>query len=149
MGSDFTGKPVFHSIFSMMEESSPSLASVFAQMDILGETSFAQMDVRETGAEITVEVDLPGMDASGIDVMIQGGWLIVEGMKKEDPEKKDGINFLCLERSFGPVRRFLKLPAPVDAASARGVYKDGVLAIRLPKREERRNKARKISIEKP
>lgn len=148
MGSDFTGKPVLHSIFSMMEESSPGLASVFAQMDILGETSFAQMDVRESVNEITVEVDLPGMDAAEIDVRIQGGWLIVEGMKKEDPERKDGINFLCLERSFGPVRRFFKLPAPVDAASSKGVYKDGVLVIILPKREERRNRARKISIEK-
>ena len=148
MGSDYKKRPPQHPVFSMAGEAgSGPKSSIAAQTDILGETQFVQMDVYETADEIVVEIDLPGVGVSDVSVKIQGGWLVVEGVKKEEPEEKDRVNFLCMERSFGPIKRLLKLPAIINAETVKGRYKNGVMVIKLQKIADRRNRPRQISIE--
>lgn len=147
MGSDYKEKPLLHPAFSLLDKLKSELDPISRHSDILGETHFVSMDVYETPDEVIVEMDLPGLSAQEINVRIQGGWLIVEGVKKEDPKEKSGVNFLCMERGFGPIRRQLKITTAIKADDVKGVYKDGVLVIKLPKRSERRNQAKHISIE--
>jgi len=133
-------------MFSMIDNIS-GLESFTARVDVLGESHFTHMDVYETPDELVVELDMAGVSASDISVKIQNGWLVVEGAKREDIEQKGGGNFLCMERSFGPIKRQVKIPTAVDSNASKGVYKNGVLVIKLPKMEERRNCVRDIKIE--
>jgi len=120
---------------------------VSIQTDILGETHFVQMDIYETQPEFVVEMDMPGMAAADIKVTIQNDLLVIEGIKKETFESGEKINYLCMERVFGPVRRVLKFPGPINPGALCAVYRDGVLVIRAPKVAERRQSARQISIQ--
>lgn len=104
-----------------------------AQTDILGEGSLVQMDVFETESEVVVEIDLPGVDPSKINVLAQGGWLIVEGVKSDLDPPKEQVGYLCVERYFGSVKRTVKLPGGVDPSAIRAVYRRGVLRITLPR----------------
>ncbi|MBI4665724.1 MAG: Hsp20/alpha crystallin family protein [Nitrospinae bacterium] len=120
---------------------------VSVKTDMLGETFFVQMDLYETADEVVVEMDLPGMNVADIKVTNQGDNLLVEGVKKEFNEACDKLNYLCMERIFGPVRRILQLPAPINPASISAIYRNGVLIIRAPKLSERRSRVRQISIQ--
>jgi HSP20 family protein len=116
------------------------------QTDILGETYSIQMDLYETAEEVVIEMDLPGMGVSEITVTTQDDWLVVEGVKRDATEEAK-VNYLCMERVFGPVKRAVQLPATIDLAKARACYKNGVLTIRAVRMADRRSKTRRIVIE--
>lgn len=116
------------------------------QTDILGETYSIQMDLYEAGDDIVIEMDLPGMSLPEITVMTQDNWLVVEGVKRDVADEAK-VNYLCMERVFGPVRRVVQLPATINPGSVRAGYKNGVLTIRAPRMADRRSKMRRIAIE--
>jgi HSP20 family protein len=90
------------------------------------------VDVSETGKEVIVKAELPGMDAKEIDLSVRGDLLTIGGQRKQEKEEK-GENFHRIERSYGAFSRSIKLPAEVDAAKVEAIYKDGVLKLTLPK----------------
>jgi HSP20 family protein len=116
------------------------------QTDILGDTYSIQMDLYETADEVVIEMDLPGMGLSEISVMTQDNLLVVEGVKRDAVEEAK-VNYLCMERVFGPVRRVVQLPATIDPGTVRASYANGVLTIRAPRMADRRSKMRRIVIE--
>jgi HSP20 family protein len=117
------------------------------QTDILGDTYSIQMDLYETADEVVIEMDLPGMGRSEITVMTQDNLLVVEGVKRDVVVEEAKVNYLCMERVFGPVRRVVQLPATIDPATVRACYSNGVLTIRAPRMADRRSKLRRIVIE--
>ncbi|MBI5814253.1 MAG: Hsp20/alpha crystallin family protein [Nitrospinae bacterium] len=125
---------------------SGGLDGVSIKTDALGETYFVHMDMFETQDEIIIELDLPGMSPEDIKVVSQDDWLLVEGVKKETAGHAEKINYLCMERTFGPIRRVMRFPVPVNPDGVSAVYREGVLAIRAPKVKERRKSLRTISI---
>jgi HSP20 family protein len=116
------------------------------QTDILGDTYSIQMDLYETADGIVIEMDLPGMSLSEITVMTQDNLLVIEGVKRDAAEDTK-VNYLCMERVFGPVRRIVQLPATIDPGTIRACYANGVLTIRAPRMADRRSKMRRIVIE--
>lgn len=131
--------------FAIVDHVISRSGSISAQTDVLGESRFVQMDVYETTQHIVVELDLPGMSIDDIKVHVQKEWLIIDGIKKESVHDEK-VNYLCMERDFGPIRRRLKIPTVIDPNSVTGKYLNGVLQIKLPKRSDRRQGARKIQI---
>ena len=116
--------------------------------DILGESRFIPMDVADLETEYFIEVDLPGVAVDSVNVSVQDQWLVIEGVKRainEDTGEK--VNFLCLERAFGPFRRTLKIPTAVDSDGVAAFYHHGVLTIRLPKLADRRRRVRRGPIQ--
>lgn len=116
------------------------------QTDILGDTYSIQMDLYETADEVVIEMDMPGMGRSEITVMTQDNLLVIEGVKRDVAEEAK-VNYLCMERVFGPVRRIVQLPATIDPGTVRASYANGVLTIRAPRMADRRSKMRRIVIE--
>ena len=92
------------------------------------------IDVAETDTEITIRAEVPGIDAKDIDISLTGQTLTVSGEKKETTETR-GANYYRSERRFGSFRRSLQLPATVDPEKVSATQKDGILMIRLQKRE--------------
>ena len=101
------------------------------------------VDVSETGKEIRVKAELPGMDAKDIEVSLNDGHLTIRGERKQENEEKDE-NVHRVERRYGSFSRSFRLPVEVDVEKVKADYKDGVLSIHLPKSEE--NSERKIEI---
>ena len=93
------------------------------------------VDVSETGDKITVKAEIPGMEAKDIDIAMVGDTLTIKGEKKAEKEEKDE-NYHMVERSYGSFSRSMKLPATVDPDKVDASYKNGVLTIVLPKKEE-------------
>jgi len=93
------------------------------------------VDVSETGDKITIKAEIPGMEAKDIDISMVGDTLVIKGEKKAEKEEKDE-NYHMVERSYGSFSRSMKLPATVDPDKVDASYKNGVLTIVLPKKEE-------------
>jgi HSP20 family protein len=101
------------------------------------------MDVVETKDGITLKVEVPGVKQEDINISLEDSTLTVKGERKHESEvTEDG--YTRVERSYGTFQRSVVLPQTVDANRVKATYKDGVLEIRLPKKEEARPKAIKV-----
>lgn len=101
------------------------------------------VDVSETADKITVKAEIPGMEAKDIEISMVGDTLTIKGEKKAEREEKDE-NYHLVERSYGSFSRAMKLPAVVDSDKVEATYKNGVLTVVLPKKEEVKPKAIEI-----
>lgn len=90
------------------------------------------LDVSETGKEVVVKAELPGMDPKEIDISVRGDMLTIRGERKKEEEKK-GENYHRIERSHGTFSRSVRLPTEVDPDKVNATYKDGVLKIEMAK----------------
>ena len=93
------------------------------------------VDIYEDKDKITVRAELPGMKKEEIDVSLHGNTLVLSGERKHEAEQKEGENYRA-ERFFGRFQRTITLPGPVDPNKIQAGYRDGVLAVTLPKSEE-------------
>ena len=114
--------------------------------DIFGELPFARgelltpaLDLNETDNEYVVTIELPGVRKEDVSVEITEGVLTVRGEKKtEREEKKERSRWV--ERSYGSFSRSFTLPANATPDRIDASYKDGILALRIGKREETKPK---------
>ncbi len=104
------------------------------------------VDVSETGDKITIKAEVPGMEAKDIEIAMVGDTLTIKGEKKLEREEKEE-NYHTVERSYGSFTRAMKLPATVEADKVEASYKNGVLTVVLPKKEEVKPKAIEIKAE--
>jgi len=92
-------------------------------------------DIYETKDEIVIVLELPGVNQKEVEISLVGDTLNVRGERRRAVEV-EGDDCHRVERTFGPYFRALVLPPVVDSSRIKAVYKDGLLEIRLPKREE-------------
>lgn len=105
-----------------------------------GEESFAPaLEVREDSDNVTIHVELPGVDKKDVSVSIHDGVLTIAGERKQEQEVKEG-EYVRTERYYGRFERQVGLTQPVVADKVKAAYKDGVLTITLPKAAEAKPK---------
>jgi len=91
-----------------------------------------------------IQAVLPGMERKDIEIKLDDGVLTLKGERKEEATESQRTYFVR-EIGWGPFSRSFRLPTNVDTNKVSASYKDGVLTIELPKREEA--KPRRITIE--
>ena len=101
-------------------------------------------EVEETGKEILVRVEVPGMEKKDCRITIEGNVLHVSGEKHYERETRDST-YHVMERAYGEFQRTIPLPRNVDADKAEASYKNGVLIIRLPKAAGENGRTVKVS----
>ena len=101
------------------------------------------MDLVETEDHFLLKADLPGLEASDVNIEVEDGVLTVSGERKVEHESK-GEGYVRIERSSGSFRRSLTLPEGVELEQIAASFDKGVLEIRIPKPAER--KPRKVQI---
>lgn len=89
-------------------------------------------EIEESGGDIFVRIELPGMDKEDCDITIEGNRLLLSGSKQVERETSDSTYYL-MERAFGTFQRTIVLPSNVDTDGAKASFKNGVLTVRLPK----------------
>ncbi len=92
-------------------------------------------DILERGKEVVLKIDLPEMNQSEIDIRIEENTLIIQGERKFIKESTEE-NYIQIERPYGSFRRTFTVPRTIDQEGIRASYKDGVLRVILPKKEE-------------
>jgi HSP20 family protein len=103
------------------------------------------VDIFETGHELVLKADLPDLDEKDIDVRVENNMITVSGERKFEKELKEE-NYLRVERSYGSFSRSFSLPNTVKMDAVLAEYKNGVLTVHLPKREESKPKQIKIGV---
>lgn len=97
------------------------------------------LDMYEDKDNLFVRAELPGMKREDIDVSLHEGTLSISGERKSEG-KYENAEVYRAERFFGRFQRTVALATAVAADKVRAQYKDGVLAITLPKAEEAKPK---------
>ena len=98
------------------------------------------VDIYETDDALVLEVELPGVSTNAISVELHEHTLKLSGERTREPAVKEG-QYQREEGRYGAFQRAFRLPTTVDQAKVKATYKNGVLALRLPKREATRPKA--------
>ena len=103
------------------------------------------VDIYETPNELVVKADLPDVNEKDIDIRVENNLLTIRGERKfENSVSED--NYLRVERTYGSFSRSFSLPNTVNAETIHAEYKNGVLTVNLPKREESKPRQVKVSV---
>ena len=114
--------------------------------EALTTTSFAPpVDIYEDEHNITLKMEVPGIDEEDIDVRIENNTLTIRGERKFEKEEKEE-NFRRVERQYGSFTRSFTLPSSVEAENVLATYDKGVLEIRLAKKAEAKPKQIKVKV---
>ena len=114
----------------------------------VGESSltwYPSVDIKETKDDFVLMAEVPGMSKDDIKINISENTLTVKGEKKEE-KKEDDQNYHRVERRYGTFQRSFTLPIQVQGNKVKAAYKDGVLTITLPKKEEVKPKEIPITV---
>jgi HSP20 family protein len=109
-------------------------------------TSWAPaVDIFENEHELVVKADLPDVKPEELDIRVENNILTIRGERKFE-KKVDEKNYLRVERSYGSFARSFALANTVNSEAIKADYKDGVLTLTIPKREEAKPKQIKVSV---
>ena len=96
--------------------------------------------------EVVIKAELPDVKKEDIGVTVENNVLTLTGERKQEESVKRE-QFQRVERRFGSFSRSFTLPASVDAGQIAASYKDGVLTVRLPRREEAKPKQITVNVD--
>jgi HSP20 family protein len=125
-----------HLLSALLELAGPSLPSSDWQ---------PRADILESPAGLHVVVELPGVEAADLEVVLEGEELKISG-RKPPSRAIARARYHCLERGHGTFSRQLRLPRPVDNQRASARLTSGLLILSLPRIEERRHRAYHLTV---
>lgn len=102
------------------------------------------VDVLEETERIIVKVEAPGVEEKDLRVTFEDGLLTISGERQF--ERKDDRNYHRIERAYGTFTRTFTLPRSVDGTKISASYRNGVLEVEIPKKEESRPKQIQINV---
>jgi HSP20 family protein len=100
-------------------------------------------DVADTGKDIVVRLELPGVEKEDCEVVVENNVLYVRGEKRVDSTERVGTWYVR-QCAYGSFERAIPLPCAVHADRAEARFRSGVLTVTLPKAEEPRSKRIRI-----
>jgi len=103
------------------------------------------VDIYEGEHELVVKADLPDVKPEELDVRVENNILTIRGQRKFE-KKVDEKNYLRVERAYGSFARSFSLANTVNTDAIKADYKDGVLTLSVPKREEAKPKQIKVNV---
>ena len=106
------------------------------------------VDIFETEHELIVKADLPEVKPEDLDIRVENNVLTIRGERKFE-KKVTEDKYLRVERSYGSFSRSFSLANTVNTEAIKADYKDGVLTLSIPKREEAKPKQIKVQVGNP
>ena len=103
------------------------------------------VDIYENNDSVVVKAELPGVERDQISVEVKDGILTLRGERKSEKEVKEE-SYHRIERSYGNFQRSFSLPVSVEQDKVTARFKDGVLEVILPKKEQARPKQIQVDV---
>jgi HSP20 family protein len=119
----------------------------FGESELSTRTWAPPVDIYETENDIVLTAELPGVDPKNVDVKVEDSTLYLKGERKFEKEVKNE-NYHRVERSYGSFARSFSLPNSINSDKVKAEFKDGLLTLTLPKREESKPRTIKIDVSK-
>ncbi|MCU0725424.1 MAG: Hsp20/alpha crystallin family protein [Planctomycetes bacterium] len=104
------------------------------------------IDLAESDEEYLLTAEIPGIDPKAVEISVTGNTLTLKAEKRPEGEKQVK-NVHRTERIYGAFQRMVSLPGDVDPAAVQASSKDGVLSIRLGKREEAKPRTIEVKVQ--
>ena len=130
----------FNRLFNEAWERNPQDASLTAWAPAV--------DIYETEHELVVKADIPEIKPEELDIRVENNILTIRGERKFE-KKVNEDNYLRVERTYGSFARSFSLANTVNSEAIKADYKNGVLTLSIPKREEAKPKQIKVNVEAP
>ena len=140
----------FRELNAAQERMNRLLGDVYraADDDVMRRGAWAPpVDIYDSGNhELVIKAELPDMNKDEIDISVENNTLTLRGEKKMDSAIKEEC---ChrIERTYGAFSRSFSLPATVDTSKVSADYRNGVLTIKLPTREEAKPKQIQVQVQ--
>ena len=113
---------------------------------LTGNAAFSpRIDVKEDDASYEISAELPGLEEKDIEITIDDGTLVLRGEKSDASEEKEG-KYFRRERIYGRFERAFHLPDGVQDDAIEAQFKNGVLSLHLPKKEEAKKVVRQVEV---
>lgn len=114
--------------------------------EFLAASGFAPpVDIYEDDHNITLKIEVPGIEEKDIDVRVENSVLTVRGVREFEREEREE-NFRRVERQYGSFTRSFTLPATADPNQIQANYEKGVLKITVAKRADAKPKQIKVNV---
>ena len=104
------------------------------------------LDIVETDEGLAVVLDIPGVPAASVEIVVSRNVLLIAGQKLPPLCEHGDAAFHIAERSFGRFARAVNLEGAFDAGRARATLVDGEVRVVLPRLAERRGRQIRIPI---
>ena len=137
--------PDFKNLQSQLNRIFEPFARMTPDEDLATGTWVPAVDVAETQEKIVVRAEVPGMKQEDIAIEFENGILTIKGERTLE-KNGDGMTWHRVERTYGNFVRSFTLPRTVDAERIGATYRDGVLEIEIPKKEEAKPKQIRIAV---
>jgi HSP20 family protein len=122
-----------------------SLAQAPTNRENLSVTFVPPAEMHETPEAIHLKLEVPGMEASDLDVQVTAEAVAISGERQEETKaEEEGVT--RSEFRYGKFQRVIPLPTRIQNDKVQADYKNGVLSLTLPKAESEKNKVVKVNI---
>ena len=119
----------------------------FGEGELSTRTWAPPVDIYENADNIVLKAELPGIDPQDVDIRVEDNTLYLKGERRFEKEVKEE-SYHRVERTYGSFARSFSLPSSIAADKVVAEYKDGVLTLTLPKREEAKPTTIKIDVKR-
>ena len=124
--------------FPQLRREWPDLGMLGTRFDLRS----PRVDVVDQEDMIVVDAEIPGVDKDNLDITVSDNTVTIKGESRHEEKKEEGEYFRS-EITRGEFSRTVALPADVDASKAQATFENGMLKMRLPKKQ----KAKRIKVE--
>ncbi len=128
----------FRDLMAMQDRMSRVIDQTLSRIwkeEVMQGTWSPPVDIVERENDVVIKIDLPDMNQNEIDIRVEESTLVIQGERKFIKESADE-KYIQIERPYGTFRRTFTVPRRIDQEGIKASYKDGVLRVVLPKREE-------------
>jgi HSP20 family protein len=132
----------FEVLFNLQRALEARLASDWLQDQTTSQGPFPPINVFQQGGDLLAIIELPGIDKSTLQIEAKENTIRIAG--KKTVSYLDGVSVHRLERVAGEFDRTISLPVQLESDRIKAEYRDGILALFLPRSE--RDKPRTIAI---
>jgi HSP20 family protein len=136
----YTTSPEFRTLQSQMNRLfEPFLGRAFDDQDLASGSWVPPVDVVEEKDAILVSAELPGLRAEDVEIQYENGVLVLRGQRTFQQESSERT-YHRVERAYGTFVRSFTLPRSADPDKITASFQNGLLEVRVPKREEAKPK---------
>jgi HSP20 family protein len=132
--SDKLSEISFNDIINTLKDKQEEFGQILSEYTVFSKRTL--VDVIETDDSIIIKADLPRLKNQDIEIAISEDSVDIYA-ELEEENISETISYIQRERSYGTIKRSIKLPSKVKIKDAAGTFKDSVLTIKLPKLEKK------------